>query len=107
MRSFAFKLLRNGDDPDTSLVEAAKRGDRLAFSDLSARHSASVYEKMFSLIRNREDAEELVQDTLPKAFEHLGRFRGTDRFSTWLLGIGTNSALELRCRRRRSQESSF
>jgi len=98
---------RNGDDPDGPLVEAAKQGDRQAFSELSARYTASVYHKVFRLVRNREDAEDLVQETLLKAFTHLGQFRGAAKFSTWLFRIAINSALEVLRRKRRSQESSF
>jgi hypothetical protein len=71
---------RNGDDPDGPLVEAAKQGDRQALSELSARYAASVYHKVFRLVRNREDAEDLVQETLLKAFTHLGQFRGAAKF---------------------------
>lgn len=97
----------NYDDPDWPLVEAAKQGDRLAFSELSARHRATVYQKVFRLVRNHEDAEDVVQETLLKAFRHLTRFRGTAKFSTWLLRIGINSALELLRSKRRTRESSF
>jgi RNA polymerase sigma-70 factor, ECF subfamily len=97
----------NDNDPDSRLVEAAKLGDRGAFSELSARYRALLYQKMFRLVRNRQDAEDLVQDTLLKAFNHLDRFRGAAKFSTWLFRIGINSALELLRRKRRSQETSF
>lgn len=98
---------RKGDDPDGPLVEAAKQGDRLAFTELSTRYTALVYQKVFRLVRNREDAEDLVQETLLKAFMHMGSFRGAAKFSTWLFRIGINSALELLRRKRTSQESSF
>ena len=99
-------MIRNAD-PDDRLVQAAKLGDRSAFSELSARYSALIYHKMFRLVRNREDAEDLVQETLLKAYRHLDRFRSTARFSTWLFRIAINSAWELLRKKRRTHEISF
>lgn len=101
------QTLRTSDDPDKQLVEAAKLGDRRAFSELSTRYARVVHQKIFRLIRNREDTEDLVQDTLLKAFKHIDQFRGTSRFSTWLIRIATNSALQLLRQRRNRREVSF
>jgi len=94
-------------DPDMGLIKAAKLGDRRAFSELSARYTAAIYRKMLRLVRNREDAEDLVQETLLKAFNHLDQFRGTAKFSTWLFRISTNSALALLRKKRRGQERPY
>lgn len=96
-----------GNDPEKQLVEAAKLGDCRAFSELSSRYTAVIYRKMFRVVRNREDAEDLVQETLLRAFNHLDQFRGGARFSTWLFRIGINSALDLLRRKRRNPETSF
>ena len=98
---------RNADISEDGLLEAAKQGDRLAFSELSARYSGLVYQRIFRLVRNREDAEDLVQEALLKAFIHLGGFRGEARFSTWLVKIGINCALQLLRKKRQSPEASF
>ena len=102
----AFPFICNGDDPDDALVRAAKLGDRKAFSELSERHTTAVYKRVLRLVRNREDAEDLVQDTLLKAYNHLDQFRGTSKFSTWFYRIGINSALQLLRKRRKSFERS-
>lgn len=97
-------LIRKGDDPDGPLVRAAKLGDWKAFSELSERYSAVVYRKIIRLVRNREDAEDLVQETLLKAYKHLDQFQGTSKFSTWFFRIGINSALQLLRKRRKNFE---
>lgn len=98
---------QGNQDPDSQLIEAVKGGDLNAFSELTARHSSAIYRRMFRMVRNREDAEDLVQETLLSAYNHLDRFRGTARFSTWLFRIGVNSALQLLRKRRRIPETSL
>jgi RNA polymerase sigma-70 factor, ECF subfamily len=89
------------------LLEAAKQGDRLAFSELSARYRGLVYQRIFRLVQSPEDAEDMLQEALLQAFIHLGRFRGEARFSTWLTRIGINCALQLLRKKRRCQETCF
>jgi RNA polymerase sigma-70 factor (ECF subfamily) len=92
---------------DDRLLEAAKQGDRLAFSELSARYRGLVYQRIFRLVQSPEDAEDMLQEALLQAFIHLGRFRGEARFSTWLTRIGINCALQLLRKKRRCQETCF
>lgn len=94
-------------DLEIRLIKAAKLGDRRAFSELTSRYTGAIYQRMLRLVQNREDAEDLVQETLLKAFNHLDQFRGAAKFSTWLFKIGTNSALALLRSRRRCQERSY
>lgn len=104
---FAYSQSPTNGDPDIRLVKAAKLGDRRAFAELSTRYTTAIYQRMLRLVRNREDAEDLVQETLLKAFNHLGQFRGTAKFSTWLFRISTNSALALLRKKRRGQERPY
>jgi RNA polymerase sigma factor (sigma-70 family) len=84
------------------LVEAAKRGDEDAFARLFHRHSARTYQSLLRILRDREDAQDALQEAFLKAFSHLSTFEGKARFSTWLMRIAINSALmELRRRRAR------
>ena len=98
---------RFADMSDESLVALAKDGAHQAFSELSRRHSTTAYRTVLRIARNREDAEDALQDSLLKAFIHLGTFDGRSTFSTWLTRIAINSALMILRKQRAHPESSF
>src|SRR5215469_17146107 len=77
------------------LVSAAKNGDQRAFCELYRRHSSLLKLRIRRVVRNAEDAEDVLQDTMMKAFTHLAEFRGTSAFRTWLTTIAINSSLML------------
>jgi RNA polymerase sigma-70 factor (ECF subfamily) len=94
-------------DSDEELVQSARSGSKTAFVELWRRHSSTVFRAAYRIVKNREDAEDLAQETFLKAFAHLQSFNGASKFSTWLVRIGINGALgELR-RRRSRPEASF
>lgn len=78
---------------DDQLIVSARLGDGHAFAELCSRHSTSVRKAIFRIVGNKEDAEDMLQDTLIRAFVHIGTFRQESRFSTWLTSIGVNRAL--------------
>jgi RNA polymerase sigma-70 factor, ECF subfamily len=82
-------------DPDTGLVARVQNGELDAFEELVARHSRRVYRTLVGIIGNVEQAQDAMQDTFLKAFEHIGDFRGRSKFSTWLISIASNTALQL------------
>src|SRR3981189_2552117 len=90
--------------PDEELVAATKSGDELAFETLVKRHQRRIFALAFRYTRVREDAEDIVQETLQKAFVYLQKFEGKYRFSTWLTRIAINEALMSLGRRRALQE---
>jgi RNA polymerase sigma factor (sigma-70 family) len=92
---------------DDLLTLAAKSGNGAAFVELSQRHSKRVHLLVYRILGNWEDAEDVLQDSLLKAFKHLGQFRGTCSFSTWLTTIGINSALIVLRKRRVHLEISY
>jgi RNA polymerase sigma factor (sigma-70 family) len=96
---------------DDALVLAAQAGDEGAFTELWVRHSGMILHVLMRITRNREDAEDALQETFLKAFAHLSRFEGRAKFSTWLTRIAVNSGLMiLRKRRNRptmSMDSQF
>jgi len=85
---------------DEALVAAAKRGDTHAFETLVLRHQQTVLAVAQRITNNREDAEDVAQESLHKAFVHLGDFQEKSRFSTWLTRIAMNEAFMLLRRRR-------
>src|SRR3989440_1168051 len=87
-------------DSDGALVAAAKRGDTRAFEELVLRHKQRVLAVAQRITNNREDAEDVAQESFHKAFLHLGSFQEKSRFSTWLTRIAMNEAF-MSLRRRR------
>ncbi len=87
---------------DAAVVEAARRHDPDAFEEIVTRYGARIFRLARNITRNREDAEEVSQDSFARAFLHVDSFRGDSRFYTWLARIAINQALmKLRARRRR------
>ena len=89
---------------DTALVAGAKTGDARAFELLVQRHEGKIFSLAQRMTRNREDAEDVVQQSFQKAFIHLKKFEGDSLFSTWLTRIAINEALMLLRRRRGTRE---
>jgi len=83
------------DEGDMTLVAAAKNENRQAFEILVERHARRVFFAARRMTRTREDAEDVVQQSLQKAFVHLRQFEGKSSFSTWLTRIAINEALIL------------
>jgi RNA polymerase sigma-70 factor, ECF subfamily len=83
---------------DRDLVKAAKNGDSAAFGFLCTQSAKMAFNTARRMMRTKEDAEDVVQESLRLAFVHLKSFKGDSRFSTWLTRIVTNAAL-MRLRR--------
>jgi RNA polymerase sigma factor (sigma-70 family) len=90
------------DTCDMHLVAAAKNGDHQAYAELCRRHSQRTLRTVLRITRNIADAEDTLQESLLKAYMHIGEFDGRSAFSTWLTRIAINNALML-LRKRRSQ----
>src|ERR1700688_3681753 len=89
-----------GRDSDGALVPAAKCGDTHAFEQLVLRYKRRVFAMAQRITNNREDAEDVVQDSFHKVFLHLGKFQEKAQFSTWLTRIAMNEAFMLLRQRR-------
>jgi RNA polymerase sigma factor (sigma-70 family) len=89
---------------EENLVAAAKSGQRAAFGELCERNAKKIFRVARRITRNREDAEDAVQDSFLNAFVHLNDFDGRSRFSTWLTRIAINSALAKLRKNRRVRE---
>jgi RNA polymerase sigma-70 factor, ECF subfamily len=105
--SFAVELEGNlRQATDELLTLAARSGNGPAFVELSRRHSKKIQLHVYRILGNWEDAEDVVQESLLKAFKHLGQFRGTCTFSSWFTRIAVNSAFMLLRKRRGRLETS-
>jgi RNA polymerase sigma-70 factor, ECF subfamily len=89
---------------DLALVHAGKSGDVAAFEELVKRYDRRLLRIAQHLTHNREDAEDAVQESFLKAFQHLGEFREHSKFSTWLIRIALNQSL-MKLRKRRPEVS--
>ena len=78
---------------EEQLIAAAKTGKRAPFGELCERHIKKVFRIIRPITRNREDAEDAVQDCLLNAFTHIKDFDERSRFTTWLTRIAINAAL--------------
>ena len=87
--------------PDEALVERVVAGETPLFELLMRRNNARLYRAIRSILRDEDAVEELMQQTYVLAFSRLGQFGGGARFSTWLLRIGINEALQRLRRARR------
>lgn len=92
---------------DDQLLAAAKSSDERAFEALSGRHLRWIRKRVYSILRNLEDTEDVVQDSLLKAYRHLPEFRESHGFSTWITKIAVNTALMLLRKRKSRPEVSF
>ena len=95
------------EDPDSTLVAATKNGESQAFEFLVKRYEARTFSVAFRITRNREDAQDVVQQTFCKAFVHLDSFQEKSSFSTWLTRIVINEGLMCLRRNRSRKEISL
>ncbi|HEY7727163.1 MAG TPA: sigma-70 family RNA polymerase sigma factor [Candidatus Eisenbacteria bacterium] len=82
-----------GAPSDEELVQRAQRDDERAFGELVHRYESKVYSLSLRMLRNPEDAEDVLQDTFLRAYRGIKSFRGNSTFSTWIYRIAANSAL--------------
>ena len=99
--------LKPGIMSDQLLVAAAQEGQDWAFAELCTRYSKRVFNTIYAVTKNREDAEDALQDSMMRAFMHLKQFDGRSSFATWFTRIGINSALMILRRKRIRLETSI
>jgi len=83
-------------DPDGDLVTRWKAGDERAFESLIRRHEGRVFGLLLRMLGNREDAEDVAQETFISLHRHGHRFRHDARFSTFIYRVAANAALNRR-----------
>jgi RNA polymerase sigma-70 factor, ECF subfamily len=92
---------------DLALIQRAVAGESEAQTRLFATHTPRLYRVALNVLRNKEDAEDAVQDTWHRAYSRLHTFEGRSSISTWLTRIAINSALMIRRRNKRLFEVSW
>lgn len=89
---------------ESTLVARTREGDPRAFTDLVRRYEGKIFRLAQHITQNREDAEDVLQETFLKAYEHLDQFQGNSKFYTWIVRIAVNQAL-MKLRKRRSDKT--
>lgn len=79
---------------DQHLIEQTLKGNSKAFGELVERYQAFVYTIVIRIVKVREEAEEVAQDTFIKAYQSLSSYRGESKFSSWLYSIAYRKALD-------------
>lgn len=92
-------------ESDQLLVSKVQRGDRSAFDRLAARYRARVLRLISRIVHDPADAEDVLQDTLVRAYRAIPSFRGDSAFYTWLFRIAVNTATAFVTGRRRQMDA--
>src|SRR5579883_796446 len=95
------------DADDRTLVERARQGDHASFRVLVERYQRRVYAMALSLMRDPDEARDVVQDAFVKAYRGLDGFQGESGFYTWLYRIAINLCIDRTRRARRSNKVEF
>jgi RNA polymerase sigma-70 factor (ECF subfamily) len=80
--------------PDADVVALAKQGREPAYRELIRRYERPVFSLVYRMVRDRELAEDLTQDTFVKVLSHIDKYRSEFKFSSWLFKIGNNVAID-------------
>jgi RNA polymerase sigma-70 factor (ECF subfamily) len=81
------------DTKDERLLARLQAGDESALRDLAEAYGSKIYQLAFRYLRNKEDAEEVMQDVLFKVYRKVGAFRGDAALSSWIYRITFNAAM--------------
>lgn len=84
----------SGDDSDSKLVSAVLAGDTSAYRGLVERYQGRVFAVVYGMIRNREDATDLTQETFVRAYQNLKSYRTESSFYTWIYRIANNALID-------------
>src|SRR5271154_312451 len=89
---------------ESGLLAKAREGDSAAFSELVNQYERKIYRLAKHITQNDEDAEDVLQETFLKAYEHLSGFQGQSKFYPWIVRIAVNESL-MKLRKRKSDRS--
>jgi RNA polymerase sigma factor (sigma-70 family) len=90
----------DSETSERALVARAQGGDERAFAELVTRHKKHIWAVCVRITNHGSDAEDALQEALTAAWQHLDKFRGDAKFSTWMHRIAANAALSVVRRRR-------
>jgi RNA polymerase sigma-70 factor (ECF subfamily) len=89
---------------EAAVLEQVRAGDPAAFAELVRRYEGKIFRLARHITQHREDAEDVLQETFLKAYEHLDQFQGNSKFYTWIVRIAVNQAL-MKLRKRKNDKT--
>lgn len=92
---------------DTEILESVRRGNQADYSLIVDRYKHKAFSLLKKMLKNNQDAEEVLQDCFLKAYQSLVNFRGDSKFSTWFYRIVYNSALSFLSSKRKRFDSEL
>ncbi len=108
LTAFATAHRSNMDiDKETKLIEAVLEGDGNAFRGLVETYQGRIYNIVYGMVHNRDDAQELTQDAFIKAYKKLDTFKLGTKFYTWLCRIAVNTTIDFLRKNKNKQTMSF
>ncbi|MEM9192372.1 MAG: sigma-70 family RNA polymerase sigma factor [Myxococcota bacterium] len=97
---------KKGAGNDKELVERVQAGDSAAFRELFEKYHRRAYAVAFGVVKNKQDALDIVQDGFIKVHRHIGKFQGSSSFYTWLYRIIMNLSID-HVRRRKGKDLDY
>jgi RNA polymerase sigma factor (sigma-70 family) len=91
---------------DQHYINLIIKGDHNAFAVLVDRYKDMIFSLALKMVKNREEAEEIAQDTFIKIFTSLNKFKGDSKFSTWIYKIAYNTCLD-RLKKNKKEENNI
>jgi len=106
--SDAAPFIELAETPESELIQNSREGNLSAFDELVRRHQSRIYATVYHMTSNREDADDLTQETFLKAYKALKSFKGDSSFYTWVYRIAVNKTINfIKQRRRKSAQMSL
>ncbi|MBX3250652.1 MAG: sigma-70 family RNA polymerase sigma factor [Myxococcales bacterium] len=92
---------------DRELVRRVQRGDEGAFRELFDRYHRRAFSVAFGVVRNQQDALDILQDAFVKVHKHIDNFQGTSSFYTWLYRIVMNLSIDHVRRQKKGRDVDY
>src|SRR5512133_1829325 len=94
-------------DIPISLVEACRQGDRAAVDQLLRQISQDIYRIVYSMLRDHDEADEVVQETLVRLFRYIHKLKEPEKFASWAMRIAVSQVQTFRMKRGRQRSFEF
>jgi RNA polymerase sigma-70 factor (ECF subfamily) len=95
------------EDPDLALVQRTQQGDRSAFRALFDKYHRRVFAVSLAVVKNPQDAHDVVQEAFVRVHRHLGSFQGASSFYTWLYRITMNLSIDHHRRKKTARQVDY
>lgn len=94
MNNSVSKKKKENKKNEEFLIQQVLKGNRKAFESLVNRYQRTVYHVIFKIVKEKEEAKDLMQETFLKAYSSISTYKSQYRFTTWLYRIAVNNAID-------------